>query len=275
MKEYFGFQVADLDPNLAAHLADIEERAPMRRAENEERESLLNLTSLREQVYQFLREEMQKGRLLPGSTINPTELSERLGISKTPLRDALIKLETEQFVTILPRRGVRVNDLRLRDIRNYYQIIGALEAGVIVEVFDQLGTAQIKEMRKLNAEMRAAVLSDSFDLYYYRNLEFHNVYLSLTDNDDLKRLITPMKQRLYDFPRRSYIKEWEMTNCDEHDRFIELLTRGDRHVAARHMRDVHWSFRVQEKYIRRFYSLVAEQIQAAHARAGKNSKLTE
>ena len=63
------------------------------------------LRSLREQVYQYLRTEMFNGRIIPGEYIRLNEMSERLGISKTPLRDAIIQLECERFVTILPRRG--------------------------------------------------------------------------------------------------------------------------------------------------------------------------
>ena len=63
---------------------------------------------MREQVYEYLRDEISNRKLLPGATININEISRQLGISKTPLRDAIIQLETEGFVTILPRRGVTV-----------------------------------------------------------------------------------------------------------------------------------------------------------------------
>jgi DNA-binding GntR family transcriptional regulator len=67
------------------------------------------------------------------------------------------------------------------------------------------------------------------------------------------QLITPFKQRLYDFPRRGYIREWELNNCDEHQQFIALVKKKDRMGAANLMRDVHWSYAVQEKYILQFY----------------------
>ncbi|MBF0530279.1 MAG: GntR family transcriptional regulator [Deltaproteobacteria bacterium] len=226
---------------------------------------MLNLTSLREQVYHFLREEMASGRLLPGDSINPTEMSERLGISKTPLRDALIRLETEGFVTILPRRGITVNVLTLEDIKNFYGIIGALESAAIIIVFDRILPEHILSMKNLNTELLQAINQEDFDKYYYKNLEFHNVYLNLSGNQQLKAIMTPLKQRLYDFPRRLYIRDWEVSNCDEHNRFLALLEKGDKEGAARIMRDVHWSFRVQENYIRQFYSLAVEQIQAQQA----------
>ncbi len=216
----------------------------------------LNIKSLREQVYEYLRNAMNRGELLPGSSINPSQMSQQLGISKTPLRDALIQLETEGLVTILPRRGVIVNKLSLQDIKNFYEIAGALEAAVIVSFFHELNSSRIAKMKQFNSEMKTAITYEDFDTYYKKNLRFHNVFLELSDNEALLKIVMPIKQRLYDFPRLGYIKEWELNNCNEHQQFIELVEKGDCNGAASIMRDVHWSFGVQEKYIKQFYSLV-------------------
>ena len=87
---------------------------------------LINIKSLKEQVYEYLREQMRTGDILPGSVIDMEETSKKLGVSKTPLRDALLQLEMEGFVSIIPRRKVVVNVLSIQDIKNYYEIIGAL-----------------------------------------------------------------------------------------------------------------------------------------------------
>jgi DNA-binding GntR family transcriptional regulator len=217
---------------------------------------MLNTKSLREQVYELLRDEIQNRNLLPGSTINPNEISKQLGISKTPLRDAIIQLEIEGFVTILPRRGVTVKKLTLQEIQDSYQIVGALEGSVILNEFENITAVHISKMEKLNLEQKAALENGDYDSYYRLNLDFHDVFNNLSDNKTLMQLITPFKQRLYDFPRRGYIKEWEMNNCEEHHQFIELVKKKDRKGAASIMRDVHWSYAVQEKYILQFYENV-------------------
>ncbi len=217
---------------------------------------MLNTKSLREQVYEYLRDEIQNRKLLPGSTINLNKISQQLGISKTPLRDAIIQLEIEGFVTILPRRGVTVKKLSLQEIKDSYEIVGALEGSVILNEFDKITDVHISRMEKLNAEQKAALENEDYDSYYKLNLDFHNVFNNLSGNKTLMHLITPFKQRLYDFPRRGYIKEWELNNCDEHHQFIDLLKKKDREGAARLMRDVHWSYAVQEKYILQFYDNV-------------------
>ena len=214
---------------------------------------MLNTKSLREQVYEYLRDEISTRKLLPGATININEISQQLGISKTPLRDAIIQLEIEGFVTILPRRGVTVKKMTLQEIKDSYEIVGALEGSVIFNVFDRIGKAHISRLEKLNAKQIKALERKEYDSYYKLNLDFHNVFLDLSENKSLKCIVAPYKQRLYDFPRRGYIKEWELNNCKEHDQFIELIKKKDRRGAAIIMKDVHWSFKVQEKYIRQFY----------------------
>ena len=217
--------------------------------------SILNLTPLREQVYQYFRNEMQHGHLIPGSSVNLNQISRELGISKTPLRDALIQLEAEGFVTILPRRGVLVNKLTLEEIQNLYQIIGSLEATVVLAVFDKLTKSHVNRMKHLNANQFSSLKKKNFDKYYRLNLDFHDVFLNLSDNDTLKRIITPLKQRLYDFPRRGYLEDWEKQHLEEHEMFIKAVAKSKRRLAANIIRDRHWCFDVHKKYLDRFYGL--------------------
>jgi DNA-binding GntR family transcriptional regulator len=216
---------------------------------------MINLQSLREQVYKYFRDEMHNGRILPNAVLNLNEISKDLGVSKTPLRDALIKLETEGFVTILPRRGVIVKPLTIEDVKDFYQIIGAIEGQIIKEVFARLGATQISTMRQLNSEMRAALQVNAFEAYYKINLSFHNTFLNLSDNNHLQGFLMPMKQRLYDFQQRPYVKDWELRNCVEHDELLDLIKQGNCAGAVHCIRDIHWSFKVQEKYIREFYRI--------------------
>ncbi len=216
---------------------------------------MLNIKSLREQIYDYFKSEMQSGKLLPGSSINLNEIAQKLGISKTPLRDALIQLDAEGFVSILPRRGVQVRKLTLQDIRQSYEIIGALEASVVLSVFDQFNQDHIVGLELLNTQQKQAIQKDDFESYYRLNLEFHGIFLKLSDNEALNKIITPLKLRLYDFPRRMYLKDWELQHLREHDQFIDYVKKGDKTGAADIIKNVHWSFAVHEKYFRQFYKL--------------------
>jgi DNA-binding GntR family transcriptional regulator len=212
-----------------------------------EAKPILNIRSLKEQVYEYLRERMRTGELLPGAVIDMEETSRTLGVSKTPLRDALLQLEMEDFVTILPRRKIVVNTLTILDVRNYYEIIGALESTALLAAFDRFRDADFRLMEKMNEGMKKAIDADDFDLYYERNLKFHEAFLDLCGNASLARIVDRMKRRLYD------VKEWEEASIGEHRRLLDLIKGGKKEEAAAWVRDVHWSFKVQEKFVNKYY----------------------
>lgn len=221
-----------------------------------EQKGPINLKSLKEQVYDYLQAQFRQRQLQPGDMIQMEATSQKLGISKTPLRDALIQLEMEGFVTINPRRGIFVNTLTIDDIREFYQVIGALESSALQAAFSCLDAVRLKNINKLNREMHQAIEGNDFNLFYEKNLCFHNSYIDLCGNSTLIRIIGNLKKRLYDFPRqKKWVKEWEESSIREHQEIVDFLVAGDVQSAAIFLRDVHWSFAVQEKFIRKYYAI--------------------
>jgi DNA-binding GntR family transcriptional regulator len=211
----------------------------------------IDLRSLREQVYDHLRGRLGVGKLAPGGFLDLNSIAAEIGISRTPLRDALLQLESDGFVEILPRRGVRVRELSLEGVRDIYQLLGALEGAALSEVGARL---EVEPLDELLSVMRSTLAEDDFESFYARNLEFHDCWLELSGNDELRRTVRTLKQRLYDFPRNpGFIKEWEQVSCDEHEQLVGLLRRGEIDRAATYLRDVHWSFTVQEPFIRKYH----------------------
>ena len=215
--------------------------------------SALKFSSLSDQVYGYLRRQMNTGELIPGSTINIGEIAKQLGISKTPLRDALIHLELEGFVSILPRRGVQVNELTIADVKNAYDAIGLIESFIISTCIDRITPVHIQKLEELNMQMIEDIQVGDFSDLFEKNLEFHNVYIGVSDNEMLKKFIMPIKHRLYDFPRKNYIKEWELRNSEEHAQFIKLLKQGNASEAGSILKDKHWCFEAQKDFIYTFY----------------------
>jgi DNA-binding GntR family transcriptional regulator len=149
---------------------------------------------------------------------------------------------------------VVVNILEDKDIKNYYEIIGALESVAILKAFEVLSNQEIDYMEKMNQEMFEAIKEDNFDLYYEKNLNFHNVYLKACGNEKLRSIVNNLKKRLYDFPRpKGFVKEWEEASIGEHAQLIDYLRHGQKEEAANFIRDVHWSYEVQKKYLVRYY----------------------
>mgnify|MGYP000167375110 FL=1 len=89
---------------------------------------------LRTAVYERILSDLQQGAIAPGETISLNKLAETLNISKTPLRDALLELQAEGFVTLYPQRGVMVNALSEEEKREIYEVCGVLDGQVIRNV---------------------------------------------------------------------------------------------------------------------------------------------
>jgi DNA-binding GntR family transcriptional regulator len=209
---------------------------------------------------------MSRGELRPGAFLDLDALEARLGVSRTPLRDALLQLDAEGFVAILPRRGVQVSPLTRDDIRHLYEIVGALEGAALLAAFPGLGAPEAAALRRLNTEMEKAVEADDFDRYYERNLAFHDVFLDRCDNERLVRLVRTLKERLYDWPRRrGFVKAWELASVREHAAFARLVARGEARAAADHLRDVHWSYAVQQRFVEEYYFPGGEEAPARPA----------
>ena len=212
--------------------------------------------SLRGQVYESLRDRLSSGALKAGERIDLDVLAESLGVSRTPLREALIILDAEGFVTILPRSGIIINSLSLDDIRNLYETIGALEGSVLFAAKGRMDAPAVERMASLNDAMSAALDAGDWEDFYRRNLEFHGVFLSFSCNPVILGVIDRAKSRLYDFPgKKGLLTEWERASVGEHARILEFLRAGDFRAAAENVRDIHWSFEVQEHFIQRYYEL--------------------
>ena len=209
---------------------------------------------LREQVHEYLLGAIASGDIRTGSVLDQVQLCADLGISRAPLRDALIQLEAEGVVTIEARRRVWVNRFGLEDIRHLFEVIGALESSTLLRVGAQIDTPQLESMRALNADMVLAI--DDGDAAGTRRLDaqLHDTFLSLSPNDPARRMIRTCRTRLRAFPRvAGFVPDWEFRATEEHSELIDLLESGELRTAADYLRDVHWSFDLQHRYVVRHY----------------------
>jgi len=194
---------------------------------------------LRTQVYEYLRNELKAENLKPGMFISMNLIMKNLGISRTPLRDALLQLQTEGFVTFLPQRGIRINELSQQDIEDLYEMLGALDSRVLIAIFDKIGPYEIEKMKTLNQEMLENISGDTFVRYWDLNTDFHNVYLNLSSNRPILKQINIIRQRLFEFGKKDWILKMREMNHREHLIMIELIEKGEAVQVADYMRDVH------------------------------------
>ena len=194
---------------------------------------------LRTQVYEYLRRELKEEKLKPGMSVSMNELMTHLGISRTPLRDALLQLQSEGFVTFLPQRGIRINELSQKDIENMYEMLGALDSRILLAVFDRIGSREIEQMKQINTEMGKNLAEQNFPRYWNLNTALHNVYLSLSTNELILNHIHILRQRLFEFGKKDWSLRRKHVIHLEHLTLIELIEKGDAVAAADFMRDQH------------------------------------
>jgi DNA-binding GntR family transcriptional regulator len=195
---------------------------------------------LRSQVYEDLREELKTQNLKPGMFVTINQLSEKLGIKRTPLRDALLQLQAEGFVTFLPQRGIQINELSPEDLENIYEVLGALDSRALFSVFNQITPAHIDRMKCINLEMYKAVNATRISTYFDLNTAFHNVYLDLSKNDLLLTQLNILRQRLFEFGSKGeWIEKVLELNYTEHLSLIELIEQGDAKQVSDFIRDTH------------------------------------
>ena len=199
----------------------------------------INRNLVRDQLYEHLREQIGLGKMVPGNIVNTKQLMKDLNVSQTPLREAFLKLQADGFVTVLPQRGVKINVLTWKDIKEIYEIIGGLESRVIISAFNKIGPNRIEKMTKINEQMFSAGSTENYSKYYDLNIAFHNIHLELSDNVRIVELINKHRSILFHFAKRDYGRKWEKENYDEHLELIKLFEKGNANQAADFIRDVH------------------------------------
>lgn len=194
---------------------------------------------LRTQVYEYLRNELKAEKLKPGMFISMNLIMKNIGISRTPLRDALLQLQNEGFVTFLPQRGIRINELTQKDIENMYEMLGALDSRILLAVFDRIGRSEIEQMKQINTEIGKNLEKQNFPRYWNLNTAFHTVYLNLSTNELILNHINILRQRLFEFGKKDWSLRRKHVIHKEHLTLMELIEKGDAVAAADFMRDQH------------------------------------
>ncbi len=144
---------------------------------------------LPDKIANFVREAIIVGKLKPGEKISEAKLADELHISRTPIREAIRMLESEGFVSIIPRRGTIVSEFSLEDLYEYFQIKACLEAFAAASVVAALSERDLSKLRRLNEEEMVAVKEGDFPHYLRIHEDFHQTFLTRTGNRKLMLVI--------------------------------------------------------------------------------------
>lgn len=193
--------------------------------------------SAREVVLARLRSWIEEGQLAPGEVIKDADIAQRLGVSRTPVREALQILEQHGLVEMEPGRLTRVTDTAPEDIALVYAPLSALQALAARTATPKVAKADVEEMREHNARLLRAVEANDAVAAREADRAFHGVLVRCAGNRYLTAAIEPMLTHIRRL-EALYFTELDLghRSHEEHERIVEAVAAGDAAAAAERTR---------------------------------------
>ena len=158
-----------------------------------------NKKSLSNMVYRDLKEKILKNKLLPGDKLVEMEIASKLDVSRTPVREALKKLEKEGLVTSFPRKSYIVSKISVKEAKNLYIVRKSLEP-LCVELLAEKGlTEKTQYFKEVNEDLRIAIENDEEELAQNLIIEWNMALVKSLNNEILIEVMTMVNKRLYRF----------------------------------------------------------------------------
>lgn len=189
---------------------------------------------LRDVVFNTLRQAILRGELKPGERLMEIQLANKLGVSRTPIREAIRKLELEGLVLMIPRKGAEVAEITEKSLKDVLEIRRALEDLAVRLACEKITKEELKELKKAGDDFKKVLKSQDITEVAEADVRFHDVIYMATDNPKLIQLLNNFREQMYRF-RVEYLKKDEVRPqlLAEHDEIIKYITEGNKEEAAR------------------------------------------
>ncbi|MEG1311362.1 MAG: GntR family transcriptional regulator [Romboutsia sp.] len=190
---------------------------------------------LRDVVFENLRGAILEGRLKPGQRLMEVQLAEQLGVSRTPVREAIRKLELEGLVVMLPRKGAYVANMSLKDIIDVLEIRASLEGLSASLAAERISPEDIDRLEKISKEFEESTIASDVDILLKKDVEFHECIFESTNNKKLHSLINSLWEQVYRF-RVTYISDYDssINIVNEHKLILDAIKKGDNELAKKY-----------------------------------------
>lgn len=192
---------------------------------------------LRDVVFQTLRQAILRGELQPGERLMEIQLANKLGVSRTPIREAIRKLELEGLVLMIPRKGAEVAEITEKSLRDVLEVRGSLEELAVELACERITQEQIEELKSAAKEFEITLKDGDLTEYAEADVKFHDVIYHATDNMRLIQLLYNLREQMYRY-RVEYLKRAEVHSSllDEHQVIIATLENRDKKAAKQAIR---------------------------------------
>lgn len=202
---------------------------------------------LRDIVFNTLRTAIITGELSPGERLMEIKLAGDLGVSRTPVREAIRKLEREGLVITTARKGAEVAPINEKDLKEVLEIRKTLESLACQLAAQKITPEQVALLRERNREIEDAVNEKDTEAITKKDVEFHEAIYVITENQRLMDMLHQLKEHILRY-RLQYIKDMKNKKAivDEHERIIAAL---EAHNVRASRREIERHIEIQEKYI--------------------------
>ncbi|MBD5474719.1 MAG: GntR family transcriptional regulator [Lachnospiraceae bacterium] len=191
------------------------------------------LLPLRDVVFNTLRKAILTGELKPGERLLEIHLANRLGVSRTPIREAIRKLELEGLVIMIPRRGAEVAQITEKSLKEVLEVRRALDALCAELACDRITTEEEERLKQACDEFERATETKDATTIAAADVALHDIIVQATGNSRLIQLINNLSEQMYRY-RFEYIKDENRHDnlIDEHRMIYESIIRRDKEKAA-------------------------------------------
>ncbi len=198
-----------------------------------------NHRPLREMVYEELKMQILTGAIVPGTRMMEVELAKEIGVSRTPIREAIRKLEKEGLVTIEPRRGAYASQISTEDMVEILEVRQNMEGLAAFFAASRMQPEQLAELKEVSEHYNAAVHAGDMEEMIKHDTRFHRIIVESCNNKILVQMIEQLQELVLRFRYIYYDNFRRAENMpEEHLEIMNAIETGDAE-AARKAADVH------------------------------------
>ena len=188
--------------------------------------------TLRERILETIRDAIMSGALKPGEKVAEPELAARFGISRTPIREAFRQLESEGYLTVIPRRGALVASFSAKDVEEFYAIKSILEGYAARKACSRLTPREINKLETINEKLREIAQEGDVRHFFKVHNSFHDLFIRGADNEKLHDMIASLLKKFQRLRLASLSKPGRMLiSVEEHEKIIEAFRSRDTDLA--------------------------------------------
>ncbi|MGN0168986.1 MAG: GntR family transcriptional regulator [Acetatifactor sp.] len=188
---------------------------------------------LRDVVFNTLRQAILTGELKPGERLMEIHLANKLGVSRTPIREAIRKLELEGLVTMIPRRGAEVAQITEKSMNDVLEVRRALDALCVELACDRITEDGLESLKQACIGFEAAIKTKDAKKIAQADVALHDIIVQATGNQRLIQLVNNLSEQMYRY-RFEYIKDTKQHEnlVEEHRIIYESILKKDKATAA-------------------------------------------